>query len=127
MKNFFMYMFFAFTAFLFTAGVVYAASGRSFGGRIVGTQAFDIEEAESAGYSCPTKGTTLQIRTKYGNEGYFIPSFVSSATRRSISTGQGILAIHPYSRTIITCTKQEADGKTSQKTIFLKDIRYYGN
>lgn len=127
MKKILFFTFLVSFGFLFIFNIANASFGRSLGGNITSTKAFGIIEAESAGYACPTKGTTLQIKTKNGSEGYYIPWYVRSATRKSISTGQGILLISPNSKTVITCTKNEGDGKISKKTIYLKDIRYYGN
>lgn len=97
------------------------------GGHILYLEAPEITSARLAGYDCDMQGG-LAI-TIYGIQGefsYFIPGYVVPVTGYTPAYDQAILGIAGDSQTNIVCTRDEEKGVTSQTTIILDNIGYFG-
>lgn len=105
--------------------IVYAYSGKVFGGKITNTKATEIEEKEGAGYQCDVDGTSITIKSIRGPETYIIPSNVSSKTRRKISNNKWITGKYSGTTTV-TCKKQCGETECTD-TVDLNTISFFGN
>ncbi|MCM2338930.1 MAG: hypothetical protein NDI62_00530 [Burkholderiales bacterium] len=105
----------------------YSSFGRMFAGKITNTKATEIAQWEAAGYICPMFGTSISIIPIGSPHGtpvnYFIPSYISSATRTNPSLSK--LIIGRYSgQTMITCTLYSDPPQT--QTVSLNTINLFG-
>jgi len=97
----------------------------AFGGQILNTEAVQVTTYEAAGYDCLVPGSTVEIYSVFGPTSYFIPSYVAPVTGYALSSGQQILGVYSGQETIV-CTRDEEKSTTSQVTIILPIIYYFG-
>lgn len=122
------------SCFLVSASVANAAFNLFFGGEIVSLEAPEISKWEN-GYDCILSGgTTIEISSVFGPTSYYIPAGAIPVTNTIPTEGQGILGLYGE-ETPITCTRDEEESgglfggdepTTSQITIYLPSIRYFG-
>jgi hypothetical protein len=111
--------------------ITYAAFNisKGFGGKITQTKATEIQNAESAGYTCKVPGTSITIKP-VGNypTTYVIPSSVKSKTNTTTRSNQWILGLYSQTKTTITCTKPcpPPPGNECIKTVSLNTISLFG-
>ncbi len=107
---------------LISIKIVYASSGRVFGGRIINTKALQIQTLEAT-YNCFIPGTTIEIKSVRGPTSYMIPWSVKSKTNTTPTSGQQIIG--KYSgKTSITCTLKTYPW--SETTVSLDTIYLFG-
>lgn len=96
------------------------------GGHISLIEVPEVALTEASGYDCDLQGgSTIEVLGPSGIVSYFVPSYVTPVTGHIPSIGQSILGINEGKTTII-CTRDEEKGVTSQTTIILDNISYFG-
>ena len=100
----------------------------SFAGRIVDTEATEVQELEDLGYQCPVVGSSITIKPIgspfFTPKSFFIPSYVTSKTHTTPTDGQLILGKYSGQMTI-ECTLQTEAG-VDVKTVTLNTITLFG-
>ena len=103
------------------------ASAFFFGGRIIYPKAIEIEELEATGFVCFVPGSTISILPIGSPAGtpvsYFIPSFVTSATRTIPTASQLILGNYLGKITLPCVLPGDPPAAT---TVSLDTIIYFG-
>ena len=96
------------------------------GGHIINTVVPEITSWENE-YDCNLNGgSTLEISSPTGaNTSYYIPGYVTPLTQTTPGMYQGILGMYD-GYTAITCTRDEDKDATSQITVYLPTIIYFG-